>query len=247
MARIPIALQLYSVREDCKKDFPKTLAAVAKMGYEGVEFAGYYDRSAAELKKMLADLGLGVAGSHIGLDTVKGDALKRTIEFNQELGNKHLIVPWADFDTKAGWVDLAKTLNEVAHRVKEQGLFVGYHNHAQEFRKVEGVRPWDVLGFNTKPNVVLQLDFGHCLRAGADLVAALRTCVERAKTVHVKEWSATNDKPIVGEGDVPWAEMWQIMEDTGATEWYIVEQEVYPYPPMESAERAIKNLKKMGK
>jgi sugar phosphate isomerase/epimerase len=247
MARIPIALQLYSVREDCKKDFPGTLAAVKKMGYEGVEFAGYYERSAAELKKMVGDLGLGVAGTHVGLDMVKGDELKRTIAFNQELGNKYLIVPWADYKTKAEWVALAHTLNEAAHVARAEGLSVGYHNHAQEFKTVEGVLPWDVLAYNTKPSVVLQLDFGHCLRAGADLLAALRTCVERAKTVHVKEWSATNDKPIVGEGDVPWAEMFQVMETTGTTEWYIVEQEVYPYPPMESSERAIKNLKKMGK
>jgi len=79
MARIPIALQLYSVRQDCAKDLPGTLAAVAKMGYDGVEFAGYHGRSAAELRKMCDDLGLKVAGTHIGLDTLLGDQINATI------------------------------------------------------------------------------------------------------------------------------------------------------------------------
>ena len=76
MSRIPIALQLYSVREDCERDLSGTLAAVAKMGYEGVEFAGYYGRSARELRAMVDDLGLAVVGTHIGLDTLLGDQLQ---------------------------------------------------------------------------------------------------------------------------------------------------------------------------
>ena len=91
--RIPIALQLYSVRNECKKDWPGTLAAVAKMGYEAVEFAGYYQTPARELRKMLDDLGLKAAGTHIGLEALLGDELARTIEFNRTIGNDFLIVP----------------------------------------------------------------------------------------------------------------------------------------------------------
>ena len=88
MTRIPIALQLYSVRENCQKDFPGTLKAVAEMGYEGVDFAGYYDYDAKAIRKMLDDLGLGVAGCHTGLNTLLGDELAKTVEFNRILGNK---------------------------------------------------------------------------------------------------------------------------------------------------------------
>src|SRR5439155_26936377 len=93
VAKIPIALQLYSVREDCARDLPGTIAAVAKMGYAGVEFAGYYDRSAAELRKLLDDHSLRCAGTHTGLNTILGDELDRTIEFNRTIGNRYLIVP----------------------------------------------------------------------------------------------------------------------------------------------------------
>jgi len=93
MARIPIALQLYSVREDCAKDFAATLKAVADMGYDGVEFAGYHGATAEELRTMLDDFGLKVAGTHTGLDTLLGDELEKTVEFHKTIGNRFLIVP----------------------------------------------------------------------------------------------------------------------------------------------------------
>jgi len=83
MTKIPVALQLYSVREECARDFPVTLAAVADMGYEGVEFAGYYGRSADELRKMLDKVGLRAAGTHISVDALLRDELQRTIKFNR--------------------------------------------------------------------------------------------------------------------------------------------------------------------
>jgi sugar phosphate isomerase/epimerase len=94
MRRVRIALQLYSVREDCARDLPVTLKAVADMGYEGVEFAGYYGRKAAELKGMLKDNGLRAAGTHIYIDDLLGDKLQNTIHFNRTLGNESLIVPF---------------------------------------------------------------------------------------------------------------------------------------------------------
>jgi len=93
MKKIHIGLQLYSVREDCARNMPGTLEAVANMGYEGVEFAGYHGYSAEELSKILGDLGLKVAGSHVGIETLMGGELHETIEFNEALGNRYLIVP----------------------------------------------------------------------------------------------------------------------------------------------------------
>ena len=92
MKKIPIGVQLYSVREDCARDLPGTLAAVAEMGYDGVEFAGYYGYSAEDLRRMLDANGLQCCGTHTGLNTLLGDALKTTVEFNQVLGNRYLVV-----------------------------------------------------------------------------------------------------------------------------------------------------------
>src|SRR5256885_15948331 len=93
MPCIPIALQLYSVRHECEKDLPGVLKAVAAMGYDGVEFAGYYGRTAEELRRLLDDNGLRCAGTHTGLNTILGDELPKTIEFNPTMGNPYLIVP----------------------------------------------------------------------------------------------------------------------------------------------------------
>ena len=88
--KIPFALQLYSVRNECAKDLPGTVSAVAKMGYKAVEFAGYHGRDAQTLRKMLDDVGLKCCGTHIGLDTLLGDNLAKTLEFNHEIGRAHV-------------------------------------------------------------------------------------------------------------------------------------------------------------
>ncbi len=94
--KLPIGLQLWSVRHQCEKDVSGVLAALAKMGYQGVEFAGYYGQSAKQLRKILDDNGLKCCGSHMKLDVLTGDKLRETIEFNHILGNKYLIVAWME-------------------------------------------------------------------------------------------------------------------------------------------------------
>ena len=91
--KIPVGLQLYSVRNECEKDLVGTVTEVSKMGYRGVEFAGYYGRDAKTLRKLLDDVGLKCCGTHIGIDTLLGEQFAKTVEFNQTLGNKFLIVP----------------------------------------------------------------------------------------------------------------------------------------------------------
>lgn len=247
---IPIALQLYSVRQLCAQDLPGTLAAVAKMGYVGVEFAGYHGRSAQELKKLLDDNGLKVAGTHIGIDTLLGDQLERTIEFNRIIGNKFLIVPGLPEErrnSRAAWLETARLMNEAAERAAPHGMRVGYHNHWVEFQPLEGELPWDTFFSNTRPEVVMQLDTGNALHGGADPIPFLRKYPGRAATVHLKEYSASNEKALIGEGDVRWDEFFSLCESIGGTEWYIVEQETYAYPPLECVHRCLQNLRRMGK
>jgi sugar phosphate isomerase/epimerase len=250
MAKIPIGVQLYSVREDCAKDLPGVLAAIAKMGYAGVEFAGYYDRSAQELRTLLDDNGLKCCGTHTGIQTLLGDALEPTIEFNKTLGNKYLIVPGLPSEytnSKAAWRKTAETMNDIAEKVKPHGMVTGYHNHHTEFQEMEGELPWDIFFGNTRQDVVMQFDVGNALHGGGHAAPFLKKYPGRALTVHVKEFSATNDKALIGEGDVDWEEIFGLCETIGNTEWYIVEQESYAYPPLECIDRCLQNLQKMGK
>jgi len=246
--RIPVGLQLYSVRADCGRDLPGTIAAVAKMGYKGVEFAGYYGRTAKQLRKMLDDNGLLCCGTHTGLDTLLGDNLAGTIEFNKTLGNKYLVVPGLPgkyTGSHRAWLETAKLFNELAEKVKPQGMLVGYHNHSAEFKAIDGKLPWDTFCENTRKDVIMQLDVGNAMHGGADPLPYIYIYPERAITVHVKEFSKTNKKALVGEGDVNWKAFFALCRAVGGTEWYIVEQESYAYPPLECVGRCLRNLRKM--
>ena len=128
--KIPVGLQLYSLREECKKDLPGMLTAVSRIGYKGVEFAGYHGRSAQELRKMLDDNGLVACGTHTPYETVLEDKLKATVEFNRTIGNKFLIVPWMVCSSKSDWQAKAKLFNETADKLKPDGMSIGYHAHA---------------------------------------------------------------------------------------------------------------------
>lgn len=250
MKRIPIALQLYSVREDCARDLPGVLAAVARMGYEGVEFAGYHGYDAVELRKMLDDNGLKCAGTHIPIDTLLGDQLEATVEFNRTLGNTYLIVPGLAESYRSSrdqWLKTAEIFNEIAARLEPHGMRTGYHNHTVEFQPMDGELPWDTFFGATREEVIMQFDTGNALHGGAQATPFLARYPGRATTVHLKEYSSTNPKAVIGEGDVPWEEIFHLCETQGGTEWYIVEQESYAYPPMECVELCLKKLRDMGK
>lgn len=250
MARIPIALQLYSIREDCARDLEGSIKAVAEMGYEGVEFAGYYERGADELKSLCDGHGLKIVGTHIGLDTLLGEALAGTVAFNKTLDNRYLIVPGLAAqrrDSRAAWLATAGLFDEIAARLAPHDMQTGYHNHHIEFQAMDGELPWDTFFGNTRQEVVMQLDTGNMYHGGAEPVGFLAKYPGRAQLVHLKEHSGTNDQALVGEGEVEWARVFEICESTGATEWYIVEQESYAFSPLECVERCLRNLQQMGK
>ena len=251
MKKPKIALQLYSVREDCKKDFKETLEKVADMGYEGVEFAGFYDWSADKLLDLLENLGLEVAGAHIGVDSLLGDNLYETVEFHKTLGNKYLIVPgipeeWRN--SKEAWLKTAKTFNTIAERLKPYGMRTGYHNHTVEFRKFNGDTGWDIFFKNTISDVIMQLDTGNAMHGGVtadELLEILKRYPGRAVTIHLKEYSSIDKNALIGEGEVKWIELFKLTQSIGGTEWYIIEQETYKYPPLECVKKSLDNLLKL--
>ncbi len=219
-AKIPMAVQLYSVREECKKDLPGTLKKVAEIGYKGVEFAGYHNFSAADLAKLLKENKLQCCGTHIALNTILGDELAKSVEFNKALGNPYLIVPWLPEErrnSRAAWLETAHTFADAATKAKKLGAQVGYHNHNIEFTPVEGEMPWDTFFGNTPKEVIMQVDTGNMLHGGAQPVPFIKKYPGRATTVHLKELSKTNNKALIGEGDIPWKDVFEACETIGKT------------------------------
>jgi len=250
MPSIPVGVQLYSVREECSRDLPGTLAALAKMGYAGVEFAGYHGRSARELRGMLDDLELRACGTHTGLDTLLGDQFEATVAFNQELGNRYLVVPWIGEErrnTKSAWLETAALFSQLAEKLRPHGMLVGYHNHDVEFHPMEGSTGFDVFYGAADPAVIMQLDLGNAIHGGADPLVYLKRYPGRSVTIHLKEFSSRNPRAIIGEGEVDWGEVFALCEAQGKTEWYIVEHESDPTNPLDSVARCREALRKMGK
>jgi sugar phosphate isomerase/epimerase len=244
---IPVGLQLYSVRKDCEKDLPGTVAKVAKMGYQGVEFAGYYNYSAKDLRKMLDDNGLVCCGTHTAWETLADDKLADTIAFNKTIGNKYLICPWLKPDeanARQQWLTYAKRFGELAEKVKPHGMQVGYHNHAHDFAPVDGTTGWDLLASNTPRDVIMQFDTGNALDGGGDPLVYLKRYPGRATTIHIKEYSKTNKNALIGEGDINWAEVLRLCR-SGGTKWYIIEEEKEAYPPLEGVDLSLKNFRKL--
>jgi sugar phosphate isomerase/epimerase len=244
--KIPVGLQLYSVREQCKNDLLGTVAAVAKIGYRGVEFAGYHGRSAKELRQLLDDNGLVACGTHTPYESVLGDKLKETVEFNRTIGNKFLIVPsMSGAESKQVWLDRAKLFNEIADQVKADGMWVGYHAHAHDFNLIEGVSAWDIFFGNTKAAVIMQLDTSNCCDGGADPVAVLKKYPGRARSIHLKAHGGGPDA-VIGEDKINWPEVFAFCEGKGKTQWHVLEHESSK-DPLDAVRRSYEALKKMGK
>lgn len=248
--KIPVGLQLYSVREQCQKDIVGTVKAVAKMGYKGVEFAGYYGRDAKTLRQLLDDTGLKCCGTHIGLETLLGDELSKTIEFNRVLGNPYLIVPGLGekyTKTRTAWQETAEIFNEIAEKVKPHGMRVGYHNHTTEFHELDGEMPWDTFFGRTRKDVIMQFDTGNAMHGGGDATIYLKKYPGRAATVHIKPFSKAKPNALLGEDELPWPEIFRLCETVGATEWYIIEYESDAFPPLVSVEKCLEVMRKWGK
>jgi sugar phosphate isomerase/epimerase len=245
--KIPIGVQVYSVRSVAEKDLAGTLAQIAKMGYQGVEFAGYYGHGAKEIRKMLDDNGLVCCGTHTQYADLANDKLAATLEFNKILGNKYVIVPWLqgdEKDMKNSWLKYAERFNVLAEKLKPQGMFIGYHAHAHDLHPLDGTTSWDIFFSNTRKDVIMQIDTGNAMSGGGDPIAVLKKYPGRAVTVHLKEYSATNPKAMIGEGDVQWVELFKLCRTIGGTKWYIIEEEKDTVPPMQGIEISLKNFKK---
>lgn len=243
--KIPVGVQLYSLREECKTDLPGMLSAVSKIGFKGVEFAGYWGRTAKQLRQMLDDNGLVACGTHTPYETVLPDQIQATIEFNQIIGNKFIIVPYMTGKTRQEWLDKAKLFNDLADRLKPLGLWTGYHAHSHDFEKIEGQSAWDIFFGSTKPEVIMQLDTSNCRDGGADPVEVLHRYPGRCRTIHIKP-NGAGAEAVIGEDLVNWPGVFSWCETQGGTRWYVVEHESSKQP-LATIQRTFDALRRMGK
>jgi sugar phosphate isomerase/epimerase len=233
-ARIPIGLELYSVRDALTKDLQGTVRAVAKQGYEVVEFySPYYSwtaDAAREVRTLLDDLGIRCLSTHNGAQALAAEGLPKAIELNQILGSRCIVMASAGrVEGVDGWKAVAERLSAASEKLKPLGLSAGFHNHRVEWEPIGGVRPMDVLAANTPADVVLQLDVGTCLEAGADPVEWINAHPGRIRNIHCKDWSRERGYAVlVGEGAAPWAKIVAAAESRGGVEFYLIEQEEGP-------------------
>lgn len=242
---IRIGLQLYSIREQCAEDLPTSLARVAEMGYQGVEFAGFQGYSATKLRRQLDSLGLQCCGSHTKLEALHNENLADTIEFNRVLGNPYLICPYIKLETITEWRTMAGFFSELAGRVEAHGLHIGYHNHAHDFAALDGEIPWDVFFSATPAQVLMQLDSGNARSGAVDPVTVLRRYPHRSPTVHLKDYSNGDTNLLIGTGDVNWQEFLSACVTLGDSQWFIVEIENPRMDPFEAVQRSLENLTKL--
>ncbi|MCC6402581.1 MAG: sugar phosphate isomerase/epimerase [Fimbriimonadaceae bacterium] len=241
----PVALQLWSVREDCAHDFLGTLTAVAEMGYDGVEFAGYHGVSAPALSKALSDRGLTAPSAHTAWASLQPDTIEATILFHKTLGCPLLIVPGIAPEmraTKDACLETADRFTSVMEHLRAEGLRCGYHCHAADMQPLPtGERPWDVIAQNTPDDFVLQYDTANGMSAGASPFQPILDYPGRTKSLHVKEHSAPEAGAVIGEGEVPWSDVLAAAKDA---EWLVVEHEQYgSRTPLEGARLCLEGLR----
>jgi len=250
MPKIPIALQMYTLRDDAEKDFAGTIRKVAEIGYAAVELAGHGGLSVQELSGLLADNHLKVAGSHIALEVLESD-LPKVIEENLALGNRHIVIPYLGEDrrrTAEDYKKVAETLNKYGESLQSSGMTLCYHNHDFEFQPLDnGQLGEDILLENTDPQLVkAEVDTYWVLKAGQDPVAFIQKHTGRVPLLHIKDMDpADGSFAPVGTGKLPLDALIAAAPAVGV-EYLIVEQDVCKGPAIEAVTLSYNNLKAKG-
>lgn len=242
-----VGLQLYTVRDQTAQDFKGTIRKVAQMGYQGVEFAGYGDLSASELRDLLQETGLKVAGSHVGYQILESDSAS-AIEYCRQIECPYLIVPYMHID-QLNDAERLRTfitnMNEYGRRCKDAGITLAYHNHSHEFEKLNDAYLLDLLAEGTDPELVkLEVDTYWVSYASVDPVAYLRKHAGRVPLIHLKDMTPERTFAEVGDGTLDIASYIATGKEIGV-EWYIVENDAPTIPSLESAQRSFDNLQKL--
>lgn len=268
-----LGVQLYSVRDDMKKDPLGTLKQLAQMGYKNVEHANYvnhkfYGYSATEFKKILDDLGLKMPSGHTVMQAKHWDAAKNdfTDEWKQTVvdaaivGQQYVISPWLDDTLRKNYDDLVRYMgvfNKCGELCQKSGMKFGYHNHDFEFsQKLNDKKVFDIILDNTDPKLVVQqLDIGNMYGAGGRALDIMKQYPGRFESMHVKDEIKTakgemNDgyeSTILGKGVIPVKEIIDLGRKMGGTTEFIIEQESYQgKTPLDCVKEDLAMMKKWG-
>ena len=254
---LPVGLELYSVRGELAKDTMGTVRAVAKMGYQVVEFfSPYYSWTtdyAKDVRKLMDDLGIKCNSTHNGPPSFSEAGIQKAIDLNHTLGARYVVMASAGrVNGLDGWKGVADTLSKAMEKFRPAGLSSGYHNHQVEFKALDGKRPIEIIAANTPKDFMLQFDVGTCVEDGEDPIAWIDSNPGRIKCLHLKDWAkpVEGDKEkgyrvLFGEGQAPWLKIFDAAEKTGGAEYYLIEQEGSRYPELETAEKCLANYKKL--
>lgn len=246
---IPIGTQLWCVRKQLATDIPGVLGALSKMGYQAVELENAFGKSGQEWRKYLDGANLKPCGFHHSMNELRGDKLKASIEFNQAIGNRNLIIrslPKEVYSSKELLLKTAAEINEIAEKIKPAGLRVGYHNHTTDFNKIGADYWWNIFADNTKKNVILQFDTGNASEmSGVTVPDFLKRNKGRTISMHVKPFSKQNHAAYLGDDELDWQKIMTLCESVGGIEWYIIEYEIEGVPPLESLQANLARFKKM--
>ena len=252
--RLPIGLQLYSVRELLPKDFDGTLHKLREAGYTEVEAAGYFDRSAADFRKSIDQAGLRIISTHHPMAVLE-PRLDELIEYGHQLGLEYIVCPSPMRRDPAAkgplnlddWRWVAGELNRIGEKVKAAGMIFGYHNHGPEFGTESGVVFYDELLRLTDPNlVVFEMDCGWVFAAGRNPVDYLGKTPERFPLLHVKDMvkgaNGQFHSTVMGRGVVDYKPI--LRAATGLKHYYI-EQEEFDIDPMEALRLDAEYMRKL--
>ena len=241
MSIYKVGLQLYSLSEETKKDFCGTVEKVAKMGYKGVEFAGYGGLKPAEMAKLLKDNGLEAWGTHTGLPKTDAE-LDAEIEMNLAVGNKYIVCPYYGMKTRDDALRFAELMNETAAKLRPHGMQLGYHNHAHEFVVDGGEILMETILKNTEPDVFAEFDVFWVAYAGYDPVRFIKKYAGRQPLMHIKELGPDRKANVeVGTGILDLEAILAAGQAAG-THSFIIEQEEYTLPPIESCKVSLDNI-----
>ena len=268
-----LAIQLYSVREDMKKDPSGTLKKLSDIGYKYVEHADYHDRKfygypATEFKRLLADYGMEMPSGHVVMlpkdydftKNVFADSWNHTVEDAATVGQKFLVSPWLDESKRKNMKDFKEYMdifNKSGELCQKSGMKFGYHNHDFEFTtKIDGQLLYDLILTNTDPKLVAQqLDMGNLYNGGWKAIDVTKKYPGRFEMMHVKDEILSKkivggekyESTILGQGVVGTKEICDIGRKSGGTKYFIVEQESYQgMTALESSKQDYAIMKKWG-
>jgi sugar phosphate isomerase/epimerase len=268
---LPVAVQIYSVRDDAARDLRETLSAIKAMGYDGVEFAGLYEYTPAEIKAMCEEIGLVPISAHVPYVDMLEDAHGVLSQYAQ-IGCRYVAVPYLMPEHRPDsdqFPQVVENIGKIAAVAKELGLQLLYHNHDFEFIKLDGKYALEVL-YDTIPADLLQTELDTCWVnvGGEDPAAYVRKFSGRAPVVHLKDFYGEKSddmyeligiektapkKPSnfefrpVGSGLQNFPEILRASEEAGAL-WVVVEQDnpSMGLTPMQCIEKSREYLRTLG-